>query len=175
MSTNIAMTSADAVLSPTYEPLPSTVQYAICRGPNHIATSRIGSVKPTTVSATPLRPRRFHNKYTTGSSTAAPVCFASVAHAAATPADVPWPRRASTTAATIAGSMKISKFAAWPSWGAKATSATTVRNPAIHIARGPARRRASNASSNAVATTASMAATRTVHSAVVPVSAKVAA
>ena len=71
--------------------------------------------------------------------------------------------------------MKISKLAACPSWGAKATSATTVRKPAIHIARGPARRRASNASSTAVASTASIAATRTDHRSVVPVIANVAA
>ncbi len=106
---------------------------------------------------------------------AAPVCFASVASATAAPEDVLRPRRASMTPATVSGSMKISKFAACPSWGANATSATVVSSPAIHIARRPCRRRASAASSTAVVAAVSIATTRTLHSAVVPMTSNVAA
>ena len=71
--------------------------------------------------------------------------------------------------------MKTSKFAACPSWGAKATDAATNRSAANHAARSPHRRRASAASSSAVSATASIATTRTDHSAVLPTSANVAA
>ena len=75
---------------------------------------------------------------------------------------------ARSTAAVIAGSMNTSKLAAWPSWGANATIAKTQRSPAIHPARRPHRRRASQASSQAVNAMASIATRRTVHSAVEP-------
>ena len=106
---------------------------------------------------------------------AAPVCFASVASATAAPAATPRPRRANRIAAVIDGSMNTSKFAACPSCGANATIARTNNTPAIHAARGPYRRRASTASKSAVSATASIATTRTDHSAVVSKNANVAA
>ena len=120
-------------------------------------------MNPPSPSATPRRPRVRHARYSTGTSANAPVCLAKVATAMAAPADSARPRRARSTAAVIAGSMKISKLAAWPSWGANATSANTHRSPAIHDARRPYRRRASSAMSNAVSAAAPIASTRTDH------------
>ena len=71
--------------------------------------------------------------------------------------------------------MNTSKFAAWPSCGANDTIAITNRIPAIQPARAPYRRLPSMASSSAVSATASIAMTRTDHSAVVSKNANVAA
>ena len=112
ISRNISGTVVDKVPESTYEPFPRTFHWSILRGPNAIATAASGTAKPSTARASPSRPRRLYTRYSTGSSVAAPVCFARLATATATPDDVLRPRRASSTAAVIAGSMKISKLAA---------------------------------------------------------------
>ena len=107
---------------------------------------------------------------------AAPVCFARVATATATP-DAPGRRRApSRTAAVIAGSMKTSKFAACPSWGANATEARTNSNPATQRGAIPvAPPRLEREQQSRDRDRRASRRTRTDHSAVLPTTLKVAA
>ena len=57
MNRKVVSTTVDIVFMPTYEPLPSTVQYRSCDGPIASATSAVGIVKPSATSPTPFFPR----------------------------------------------------------------------------------------------------------------------
>ncbi len=87
------------------------------------ATNAIGSANPNMILAsaggqrTPRRRASWKSIQSTGSSTAPPVCLVSEQSATAIPAASQRRRSAYRKAATIAGSMKTSKVAAWVSSG----------------------------------------------------------
>ncbi len=87
------------------------------------ATSAIGRVKPKPIlnsaggQRTPRRRASWNSIQSTGSSTAPPVCLVREQSATAMPAASQRRRSAYRKAATMAGSMKTSKVAAWVSSG----------------------------------------------------------
>ncbi len=57
MKRKVVSTTVDMVFMPTYEPLPSTVQYRSCAGPIASATRAVGIVNPSATSPMPFFPR----------------------------------------------------------------------------------------------------------------------
>lgn len=143
-----------------------------------IATSAMGSAKPNPIlnsagsHRTPRRRASWNSIHSTGSSTAPPVCLVSEQSATAMPAASQRRRSAYRNAATIAGSMKTSKVAAWVSSGERPMDSSRKSAPAYAPARLPQRPRAIDASSTAVTRWATIARVRSGHSETEPKIAK---